>query len=153
MADYLRKLKMKYSRNRSRSPNPPSSIHQSGDNATITIQGSYNDVRGNQNIITNITNFGSTSLIILSKQNLIITTGHDLVRDFSWSHAMTILWYLLRSSRATISRASLGLGVPHGTLTPTKHVPLALKAHELRFWQRYIRGMKPQNFKYTRWTV
>ena len=53
-----------------------------GDNATITIQGSYNDVRGNQNI-TNITNLGGTSQIILSQHNLMIATGHDLVRGFS----------------------------------------------------------------------
>ena len=77
MADYLRKLKGKFSRSRSRSSNPRPSIHQSGDNATITIQGPYNDVGGNQ---INITNLGGTSLIILSKQNLIITTGHGLVR-------------------------------------------------------------------------
>ena len=42
----------------SRSPEQPS-IHQWGDNATITIQGSYNDVGGDQNI-TNITNIGGT---------------------------------------------------------------------------------------------
>ena len=57
-----------YQQKSSRSPERPS-IHQSGDNATITIQGSYNDVGGNQNI-TNITNIGGTLWLIQSKQNL-----------------------------------------------------------------------------------
>ena len=50
MADYLKKLKGKFSRSRP-------SIHQSGPNATITIQGSYNDVGRDQHI-TNVINFG-----------------------------------------------------------------------------------------------
>ena len=75
MAD--NKLKRKFSRSHSPSPKPRPSIHQSGDNATITIQGSYNDVGRDQ---INITNFGGASSVILSKQNLTITIGHDLVR-------------------------------------------------------------------------
>ena len=66
MANYLRKLKGKFSRSHSRSQ---PSIHQSGPNATITIQGSYNDVGRDQNI-TYITNLGGTLWIIQSKQNL-----------------------------------------------------------------------------------
>ena len=66
--DYLRKLKGKFSRNHHRSSKPRSSIHQSGNNA-ITIQGSYNDVGGDQNI-TNVIHFGGTFGIIQFKQNL-----------------------------------------------------------------------------------
>ena len=55
MADYPRNL----FKSRSRSPKPRPSIHQSGDNATITIRGSYNDVGRDQNI-TYITNLGGT---------------------------------------------------------------------------------------------
>ena len=76
MADH--KLKRKFSRSHSLSPKPRPSIHQSGDNATITIQGSYNDV-GRDQINTNITNLGGASSVILSKQNSTITIGHDLV--------------------------------------------------------------------------
>ena len=66
MADYQRKLKRKFSGSHSRLP---PSIHQSGPNATITIQGSYNDVGRDQNI-TNVINFGGTLWFIQSKQNL-----------------------------------------------------------------------------------
>ena len=45
------------------------SIHQSGPNATITIQGSYNDAGRDQNI-TNVINFGGMLLFTQSKQNL-----------------------------------------------------------------------------------
>ena len=81
MADFWRELKVKFSGSRARSPRPRPSINQSGPNATITIQGSYNDVGRDQ--ITYITNLGGTVSIIQSKQNLTrlcITTGHDLVR-------------------------------------------------------------------------
>ena len=44
-------------------------IHQSGPNATITIQGSYNDVGRDQHI-TNGVNFGGALWIVQSKQNL-----------------------------------------------------------------------------------
>ena len=46
------------------------SIYQPGDNATITIHGPYNDVGRDQNIITNVINFGGTLWFIQSKQNL-----------------------------------------------------------------------------------
>ena len=59
MTDYRKKLKRKFSRSRSRSPTPRPSIQQSGDNATITIQGPYNDVGRDQNI-TYITHLGGT---------------------------------------------------------------------------------------------
>ena len=79
MADYQRKLKRKFSGSHSSSP---PSIHQSGPNANVTIQGSYNDVGRDQNIITNVINFGGTLWFIQSKQNLTrcIISGHDLVR-------------------------------------------------------------------------
>ena len=51
MANDLRKLNMKLSRSHSWSPTPQSSIHQSGNNAAIAIQGSYSDVWGNQIIV------------------------------------------------------------------------------------------------------
>ena len=46
--------------------------------------------------------------------------------------------------------------MPRGTLTPTKHVPLASKAHDLKFSKRYIHGVEAHmtaNLKYTCWTV
>ena len=46
------------------------SIYQPGDNATVTIHGPYNDVGRDQNIITNVINFGGTLWFIQSKQNL-----------------------------------------------------------------------------------
>ena len=64
MAD--NELKRKLSKSRSPSPKPRPSIHQSGDNATITIQGSYHDV-GRDQINTYI--LGGASSIIQSKQN------------------------------------------------------------------------------------
>ena len=59
MADYSRKLKRKFSGSHSRSPTPRPSIHQSGDNANITIQGSFIDIGRDQNI-TNVILFGGT---------------------------------------------------------------------------------------------
>ena len=44
------------SRKRPQSPVPQPSIHQSGDNASVTVHGPYNDVRGDQN--TYITHLG-----------------------------------------------------------------------------------------------
>ena len=81
MADYLRKLKGKFSRSHSRSR---PSINQSGPNATITIQGSYNDVGRDQHItnITNVTNIGGTLWIIQSKQNL---TTWCIKQSMIWS--------------------------------------------------------------------
>ena len=58
MAD--NRLKRIFYRSQSPSPKPQPSIHQSGDNATITIQGSFNDVGRDQNNITYITNLGGT---------------------------------------------------------------------------------------------
>ena len=65
MADYWRELKVKFSGSPSRSPSPRPSIHQSGDNTTMTIQG-YNDV-GRDQINTYI--LGGATSIIQSKQN------------------------------------------------------------------------------------
>ena len=64
MAD--NKLKRKFSRSHSPSSKPRPSIHQSGSNATITIQGSYNDVGRDQN---NTYILGGASSIIQSEQN------------------------------------------------------------------------------------
>ena len=59
----------KYSKSHTRLPKSQRSIHQSGPNATFTVQGTYNDVGRDQNII-NVTYSGGTLRIIQPEQIL-----------------------------------------------------------------------------------
>ena len=59
----------KYSKSHTRLPKSRRSIHQLGPNATFTVQGTYNDVGRDQNII-NVTYSGGTLRIIQPEQIL-----------------------------------------------------------------------------------